>query len=198
MYAALDLADRVGWSAGGGNPFQFARDVDERPYLKERGVVMFTMNRAYFESHLFDEQFWVRYFDMLANDRFNRLVLIFGYEDGGYMAPLYPYFFDVDGFPDVHVVGLTPEKQSRNLNAFKTMLRLAAERGILVKPGIWEHIYRGRDSGRGKPMGFRQHPARAWAGVGPNSQESRSLHGRRTEKILRGFPGIHRNAIPHA
>ena len=44
-----------------------------------------------------------------AKDRFNRLVLIFGYEDGGYMAPLYPYFFDVDGFPDVRVVGLTPE-----------------------------------------------------------------------------------------
>ena len=67
---------------------------------------MFTMNRAYFESHLYDEQFWRRYFDMLAKDRFNRLVLVFGYEDGGYMAPLYPYFFDVDGFSDVHVVGL--------------------------------------------------------------------------------------------
>ena len=54
---------------------------------------------------------------MLAKDRFNRLVLIFGYEDGGYMAPLYPYFFDVDGFPDVRVVGLTrgtasPQSQS--------------------------------------------------------------------------------------
>lgn len=142
MYALLDLADRVRWTASGGNPFEFAQDVDETPFLKERGVVMFTMNRAYFESRLFDEQFWVCYFDMLAKDRFNRLVLIFGYEDGGYMAPLYPYFFDVDGFPDVHVVGLTPEEQSRNLKALKTMLRLAAERGILVKPGIWEHIYR--------------------------------------------------------
>ena len=142
MYAALDLADRVGWTATGGDPFQFAQDVDEKPYLKERGVVMFTMNRAYFESRLYDEQFWTSYFDMLAKDRFNRLVLIFGYEDGGYMAPLYPYFFDVDGFPDVRVVGLTPEEQARNLKALKTMLRLAAERGIRVKPGIWEHIYR--------------------------------------------------------
>jgi hypothetical protein len=142
MYAALDLADRVGWTGGGDNPFQLVQDVDEKPYLKERGVVMFTMNRAYFESRLFDEQFWERYFDTLAKDRFNRLVLIFGYEDGGYLAPLYPYFFDVDGFPDVHVVGLTSVEQSRNLKAFKTMLRLAAERGILIKPGIWDHIYR--------------------------------------------------------
>ena len=44
-------------------------------------------------------------------------MLTFGYEDGGYMAPLYPYFFDVDGFPDVQVVGLTPEQQARNLTA---------------------------------------------------------------------------------
>jgi len=151
MYAALDLADRVGWTSNGANPFQFAEDVTEAPSLKERGVVMFTMNRAYFESHLFDEQFWVRYFDMLAKDRFNRLVLVFGYENGGYMAPLYPYFFDVDGFPGVQVVGLTPEQQTRNLKAFKQMIRLAAERGIQVKPGIWDHIYRGGIQGGGIP-----------------------------------------------
>ena len=58
------------------------------------------------------------------------------------MAPLYPYFFDVDGFPDVRVVGLTREQQSRNIKALKAMVRLAAERGIVVKPGVWEHIYR--------------------------------------------------------
>ncbi len=151
MYAALDLADRVGWTGTGANPFQFARDVTEQPYLKERGTVMFTMNRAYFESRLYDEQFWQRYFDMFAKDRFNCLVLIFGYEDGGYMAPLYPYFFNVDGFPDVGVVGITPEQQERNLKALKTMLRLAAERGIHVKPGIWEHIYRGRGQAGANP-----------------------------------------------
>jgi len=40
MYAALDLADRIGWAQSGGDPFQFARDTVEKPYLKERGVVM--------------------------------------------------------------------------------------------------------------------------------------------------------------
>jgi hypothetical protein len=165
MYAALDLADRVRWAANGTNPFAFARDITEKPYLKERGVVMFTMNRAYFESHLYDEQYWVRYFDMFAKDRFNRLVLVFGYEDGGYMAPLYPYFFDVEGFPDVHVVGLTPEQQARNLKAFKTMLRLAAERGIQVKPGIWDHIYRGAIQAggvTGASNGTRATPGLVW------------------------------------
>ena len=151
MYATLDLANRVGWTGNGANPFQFAKDATEKPYLKERGVVMFTMNRAYFESRLYDEQFWQRYFDMFAKDRFNCLVLVFGYEDGGYMAPLYPYFFDVPGFPDVRVMGLTAEQQTRNLKALKTMLRLAAERGIHVKPGIWEHIYRGRGQAGANP-----------------------------------------------
>ena len=96
----------LGWTAKGGNPFQFARSVSEKPFLRDRGVTIFTMNRAYFEGHLHDEQFWVRYFDMFAQNRINELVLTFGYEDGGYMAPPYPYFFDVDGFPDVKVVGL--------------------------------------------------------------------------------------------
>ena len=165
MYAALDLADRVGWAANGAIPFEFARDVTEQPYLKERGVVMFTMNRAYFESHLYDEKYWVRYFDMFAKDRFNRLVLVFGYEDGGYMAPLYPYFYDVEGFPEVRVVGLTTEQQARNLKAFKTMLRLAAERGIQVKPGIWDHIYRGGIQAggiRGASNGTRATPGLVW------------------------------------
>jgi hypothetical protein len=165
MYAALDLADRVGWAGNGADPLQFARDVNEKPYLKERGVVMFTMNRAYFESRLLDRQFWVRYFDMFAEDRFNCLVLVFGYEDGGYMAPLYPYFFDVDGFPDVRVVGLTPEQQIRNLKAFNTMLRLAAERGIHVKPGIWEHIYRAGGQAGANPWasnGTKPAPGLVW------------------------------------
>jgi hypothetical protein len=165
MYAALDLADRIGWAQSGGDPFQFARDAVEKPYLKERGVVMFTMNRAYFENRLLDERFWIRYFDMLAENRFNRLVLIFGYEEGGYMAPLYPYFFDVDGFPDVRVVGLTAEQQVRNLKAMKTMLRLASERGIHVKPGIWEHIYRAGGQAGANPWasdGTKPAPGLVW------------------------------------
>lgn len=44
---------------------------------------------------------------MLARNRFNAFALLFAYESAGYFAPPYPYFFDVDGFPDVHVVGFT-------------------------------------------------------------------------------------------
>ena len=118
MYAALDTADRISWSTA--DPFQYVRDTTEKPYLAERGISMYTMQRAYFESRLYDEAYWKRYFDMLAADRINSFVVIFGYENGGFMAPLYPYFFDVKEFPDVELVGITAEQQARNPAAFQT------------------------------------------------------------------------------
>lgn len=95
MYAALDTADRVRWAGKSAHPFERVRDTVEKPYLAERGISMYTMQRAYFESRLSDESNWRRYFDMLAADRINSFVVIFGYENGGFMAPLYPYFFNV-------------------------------------------------------------------------------------------------------
>jgi hypothetical protein len=149
MYAALDTAERISWSAS--DPFQYVRDTTEKPYLAERGISMYTMQRAYFESRLYDEAQWKRYFDMLANDRINNFVVIFGYENGGFMAPLYPYFFDVKNFPGVELVGITKAQQERNTAAFQTMMRLAHERGIEVTAGIWDHIYRGGVQGGGIP-----------------------------------------------
>ncbi len=151
MYAALDTAERISWTTGTGSPFQNLRDVSEKPYLTERGVSIYTMQRAYFESRLYDEQYWRRYFDLLAASRINTFIVIFGYENGGFMAPLYPYFFDVDGFPGVQLVGITREQQARNTAAFKAMMKLAHERGIDVTAGIWDHIYRGGVQGGGIP-----------------------------------------------
>ena len=149
MYAALDTADRVAWSDG--DPFQYVRNTSEKPYLAERGVSMYTMQRAYFESRLYDEAYWKRYFDTLAADRINSFVVVFGYENGGFMAPLYPFFFDVKEFPGVEMVGLAKPEQARNTAAFQAMIRLAHERGIAVTAGIWDHIYRGGVQGGGIP-----------------------------------------------
>jgi hypothetical protein len=87
------------------------------------------------------------------------------------MAPLYPYFFDVDGFPGVRVVGLTADQQARNRAALKTMLRLAAERGVRVKAGIWDHIYRGgvqRGGVDAAPDGTKPAPGYVWGLDGNN------------------------------
>ncbi|MEK7755116.1 MAG: hypothetical protein AAB654_24530, partial [Acidobacteriota bacterium] len=55
MYAALDTADRVSWSNSPRDPFSEVRDISETPYLLERGISIYTMQRAYFESRLYDE-----------------------------------------------------------------------------------------------------------------------------------------------
>ena len=151
MYAALDTADRVRWSGTAADPFERVHEMSEQPFLLERGVSMFTMHRAYFESRLYDEKYWARYFDMLASSRINNFIVIFGYENGGFMAPLYPYFFNVPEYPAVELVGITDAEQARNAQAFKAMMRIAHERGIDVTAGIWDHIYRGGVQGGGIP-----------------------------------------------
>jgi len=143
MYAALDVAEKVRGNTSARNPFQNVRDVEEKPFLQERGVSMYTMHRAYFESRLFDERYWQKYFDLLAASRINNFIVVFGYENGGFMAPPYPYFFDVNEFPNVKLVGLSSDQQARNTAAFKKMMQLAHERGISITAAIWDHIYRG-------------------------------------------------------
>jgi hypothetical protein len=150
MYAALDAAERISWSTAA-DPFQFIREASEKPFIIDRGISMYTMHRAYFETRLYDEQYWTRYFDTMAAGRLNNFVLIFGYENGGFMAPLYPYFFNVDGFPGVEFVGITPEEQAHNTAALKAMIRIAHDRGIFITAGIWDHIYRGGVQGGGIP-----------------------------------------------
>jgi hypothetical protein len=150
MYAALDTAEKISASTGA-DPFQLVRDLSETPYLAERGISIYTMQRAYFEQRLYDERYWTKYFDMLAADRINSFVVIFGYEDGGFMAPLYPYFFNTPGFPNVEMVGITAAQQAKNTAALKTLIRIAHERGIDVTAGIWDHIYRGGVQGGGIP-----------------------------------------------
>ena len=151
MYAALDAGERVSWSSAGGDPFRHVANASEKPFLEERAISIYTMQRAYFESRLYDEQHWRRYFDLLAASRINSFVVIFGYENGGFMAPLYPYFFNVSEFPGVELVGITAGQQARNTAAFKAMMRIAHERGIGVTAGIWDHIYRGGVQGGGIP-----------------------------------------------
>jgi hypothetical protein len=149
MYAALDVADRVSWTDSTADPLTHVRDTAEAPYLTGRGISMYTMQRAYFESRLFDPKYWERYFDLLARSRINSFTVIFGYENGGFMAPPYPYFFDTPSHPEVRLVGITPEQQDRHIKAFKAMVRTAHDRGIDVTAAIWDHIYRGGVQGGG-------------------------------------------------
>ncbi|UCC96650.1 MAG: hypothetical protein JSW66_12485, partial [Phycisphaerales bacterium] len=143
MYALLDIADRIGWSTDPAKPFSEVRDIREEPAVPERALSIYTMHQGNFESYFYNEQYWRRYLDMLAKNRFNTFALLFGYENWGYVSPPYPYFFDLDEFPDVKVVGITKDKQRRNLEALNRIIAMTHERGMNFTLGIWDHIYRG-------------------------------------------------------
>ncbi|CAN5836087.1 hypothetical protein BH24BAC1_BH24BAC1_17110 [soil metagenome] len=151
MYALLDVAERISWGTGGKSPLSEVREITEQPAVSERAVSIYTMNRAYWESRFYDEAYWARYLDLLAQNRFNTLAVIFGYENGGFLAPAYPYFFDVEEFPGVRMVGITAQEQQRNLAAFNRLISMAHERGIRFTVGIWDHIYLGGVQGGGIP-----------------------------------------------
>ena len=50
MFALLDTAERVGWAKNSTKPFSEVRDTTEQPYIRERSISAYTMNRAYWES----------------------------------------------------------------------------------------------------------------------------------------------------
>jgi hypothetical protein len=151
MYAVLEVADRVGRAKSAEQPFSEVQDAQEKPFTPERALSIYTFNRAYWESRFYDEAYWARYLEVLARNRFNSLVVIFGYENGGFLAPCYPYFFDVEGFSGVRMVGITPEQQRRNLAALNRLIQMAHDRGVNCTVGIWDHIYRGGVQGGGIP-----------------------------------------------
>ena len=191
MHAALDAAERIGWAENPSAPFAHIRDTSEKPFVSERAISMYTMQRAYFESRLYDEAYWKRYFDMLAASRINGFVIIFGYENGGFLAPAYPYFFDVPGFPDVKMVGLAREQQERNTAAFRALILLAHERGIAVIPAPCDHIYRGGVQGGGiagaSDLAGKPTPGLVW---GVTTENVAAYNKAAISKFLDVFPDV--------
>ena len=153
MYAELDVAERIGWSTDPAVPVSEVRDTIEKPDVANRGITLFTMNRAYWESRFYDEKYWQRYLDTLAENRFNSMVVVLGYENGGFLAPSYPYFFDTPGFSDVKMIGITAEQQKRNTEALNRLIAMAHARGIRFTIGIWDHIYRWNVQNGGSILG---------------------------------------------
>ncbi len=189
MYGLLEVAERIGWSTDRANPLSEVESVTEAPDVPIRAISMYTMNRAYWESRFYDEAYWARYMDMLARNRFNSVVVIFGYENGGFLAPCYPYFFDVEGFPDIFMEGMTAVEQQRNLHVLRHMIELAHQRGLDFKVGIWDHIYRGGVQNGGIPeeelakqKNFRVHGVTA-ENLGPYTRAALA-------KFIQEVPGL--------
>ena len=191
MYGLLDAAQRIGWSDGR-TPLKYMKETTTEPFVQERGIAMYTMHRRYWESRFYDEQFWIDYFDMMARDRLNMLEILFGYENGGFMAPCYPYFFDVEGFPEVKMEDISPERQQRNVDAMHRMIALAHERGIGVRLSVWDHIYRGGVQAGGNAA-FEYDPNRSlpWQVIGLETTGNVIPYTKAAfAKMLKTFPEV--------
>ena len=55
-----------------GDPFSEVRDTTESPFIRDRSLSVYTMNRAHWESRFYDDRYWERYFDMMAGNRFKK------------------------------------------------------------------------------------------------------------------------------
>lgn len=189
MYALLEVADHVRWNKRARDPLRGLKEVSESPDVVERAVSIYTMHKRAFEERLFDEKYWEAYFDMLVQNRFNAFVVIFGYENGGYLAPVYPYLFDVEKFPEVKVTDFTAAEQERYLAAFHRMIELAHERGLKLTMGLWDHIYRGGVQSGGVSGAD---PNRKLPGVpaGLTSSNLMAYSAAAFEKFLKEFPEL--------
>jgi len=191
MYALLDAASRINWARNNQLPLAELKEITEKPAVSDRAISIYTMNRAYWESRLYNEAYWAKYLDMLSENRFNTLVVIFGYENGGFLAPCYPYFFDTDGFPDVKMIGLTAAQQQKNLSSFNRLISMAHERGINFTVGIWDHVYRGGVQAGGladaKNTSDQPVPGLVW---GVNENNLVSYNKAALEKFIKLVPGL--------
>jgi hypothetical protein len=190
MYALLDLAQRVGWVEKGSDPFARVRETTESPFTTERSMSIYTMHRGVWESRLHDRDHWRRTFEMMAESRLNAFVVVFGYENGGYMAPAYPYFFDIPEFPAVRVVGLAAAEQARNAESLRAAIDIAHGCGVRFVAGLWDHIYRGWIQDGGIPDAPAAGEERHGIVVGVTGENVGAYNRAAIARFLELFPGL--------
>jgi hypothetical protein len=106
-----------------------------------RGIRYFIHNRDLEEDWYYSREYWTSYFAMLARNRFNRFNLVFAHSTA-YLAPPYPFWFDVPRFPEVKAHGTTAAEQHRNLAMLRFISDTAAAHGVDFTVGIWQQIAR--------------------------------------------------------
>lgn len=140
MYALLELARRIEFldSHTPVDPWlRQLRPESGRPAVPSRGMIQFLHSADLERSWYYDREYWENYLGMLARDRFNSFNLVFAHQTS-YLAPPYPFLFDVEEHPQVKVPGLSAADQARNLQTLQMISRMARERGIDFIMGIWE------------------------------------------------------------
>jgi hypothetical protein len=134
MYALLEMAQHL--EDEGLSGFDTVRDVTEFPANRVRGVDRYVMGHLDNEW-FFSDAFWQYFISRLAENRFNRFVLILGF-DTAYLTPPYPFFVNVPGFRDVRAVA--EQKQKENLTQLRHIGRICHNSGVDFFLGTWQQL----------------------------------------------------------
>ncbi len=147
VYALLELADRVRYSADPTAALAIAAPIAERPANVIRSVTRLFTSDVEDKPWYNDREMWPRYLTMLAAQRFNRFNLSFGigYDflrnvTDAYFLFAYPFLLDVPGYK-VHVPQLPDSERDRNLEMLQFISQQTVARGIEFQLGIWMHGY---------------------------------------------------------
>lgn len=131
MYGLLEAAEQIRRTGR-------LRPTRGVPAVAIRGIRLFVDNEDLDKSWYYSEEFWRAYFQMLARDRFNRFNLVFAHQTN-YLAPPYPFWVEVDQFPQIQAGGLSTQQRDRNLQMLRFISQTANDYGIDFTLGIWEH-----------------------------------------------------------
>ena len=134
MYGLLEISERI--QSEGFEALNRTENLTESPDNAIRCV------DRYVVGHLDDlwlksDAFWRYYLSRLAKTRFNRFCLILGF-DTPYMTPPYPFFVDVNGYPQVSVNGQDNIKRDGNLSALRLIGSLCHEYGLKYTFATWQ------------------------------------------------------------
>jgi hypothetical protein len=167
VYGLLELSERVQFNADPWSALHLEQSIEDKPANEVRSVGRYFCCEIEDKAWYYDKDFWRGYLDTLVTSRFNRFNFAYGLEydfprgvTGDYFHFVYPYLFEVPGYPNVRVVQLyepngtklaTPvplsnEERSNNFDMLRFIAAETGARGLHFQLGIWTHAYEWTDS----------------------------------------------------
>lgn len=144
MYALNELSQRI--EDKGLTALTDIKNSIEYPDNSIRGLDKFIKDEND-DSWFFSEDYWQYYIKQLAENRFNRLTLITGYNDGrkeDFMMPVYPYLLKVPGFENIRTKNNSLKSPEKYLNQLSRIGEISHNYGLEFVFGVWSH---GRSDG---------------------------------------------------
>jgi hypothetical protein len=131
MYGEFELAEQIA-AVREGDWYSAIKPVSKSPFLEIRGVNMFLtvqdVDNA--DGAFWSDEYWKTYLDTMARNRYNFLdihglcdAVTISFPNG------FSYFLSLPDFPQV---GVGPERAAKNLDRFRQVIQMAADRGVKV------------------------------------------------------------------